>query len=72
MLACGIGLSLEEVISMVRQGQGLSTSAKNICRKLELQFSGEIYIISNSLGKFLIVPGNLSIRYVVLENENLS
>ena len=58
--------------AMSRQNQVLSISAKkNIRRRLEGQFSGVGDIIANNSGKLLFIPSIISLKDVVLENENL-
>ena len=47
------------------------SAKKNIRRRLEAEFGESIQIISNVSGKLLLVPNTLSLKDVVLENEQL-
>lgn len=43
------------------------STKKHLCRKLELEFGNSVDIFS----EFLAVPGNITLKEVVLENQTL-
>ena len=55
-----------------KEGHTLSVSTKkNVRRRLETQFRGLLDIMSISSGKLLLVPTNILVSDVVIENDNL-
>ena len=47
------------------------SAKKNIRRRLETEFGDSVHIFPNQSGKLILVPDNLPLQDVVLENDNL-